>query len=298
MTSHAATLLGISRFPLRTRRRLLRAAWSAGRLTGRLPPIGVAGVLRDALRVSGAEAVRLEHEVIFHDWMTVLEWASLTSRATAALREDSELIRSESAATLARLARDGRPIILAPIHMGCFALPLARIMYDHFASRRMLILRAREDRHDETVAMRRVSEIGVDMRFLNVAEKQNYIDAVKFAKAGSIIVMFVDLPASYGGAAPVSLFGKSAQLAMGIGSLARVTDATVVPISICSTVRGDTVRVGRPFETFAKGHREKERIAGIVRLHIEESVRDNPAQWHMWPRFAEFLDNSVHDEAA
>jgi len=298
MQPDAEMLRNIAGLPLATRRRVLRVLWQVARLAGRLPRLGLQRLLKDVLRVSGPEAARLEREIVYQDWITMAEWAALTERSVAAIKRDSESIVFGDGGVLARVAQSDRPVILAPIHMGCFALSFARIMYDHFAGRRMLILRAREDRPEETLAMRRISEIGIDMRFLNVAEKQNYVDAVRFAKAGSVIVTFVDLPASYGGATPVTLFGKSVQLAMGIGSLARLTEATVVPVSVHSSVRGDTVRVGGPFESYAKGPQEKDRIANIVRRHIEDSIRDVPEQWHLWPRFGEFLDRSSDNEAA
>lgn len=288
----------IAHLPLWARRRSLRAVWRLAVLSGRLPRLEVDRTLRDVLRVSRGEAARLAREIIYQDWIAIAEWAALTRRSVAAIRRDFEFIVFDGASVLARVARGGRPVILAPIHMGCYALPFARIMHDHFARRRMLILRAREDRHEETQAMQRVSEIGIDMRFLNVAEKQNYVDAVKFAKAGSVIVMFVDLPASYGGPMPVKLFGKPIQLAMGIGSLARLTEATVVPIAVHSSVSGDVVRVGDPFESYAKGPEEKYRIATLVRRHIEDSIRDAPEHWHLWPRFDEFLDYQSEYEAA
>jgi KDO2-lipid IV(A) lauroyltransferase len=182
--------------------------------------------------------------------------------------------------------------------MGCFALPFAKIMRDHFSDRPMLILRAREDRPEETEAMRRISEIGVDMRFLNVADKQAYVDGVRFARAGAVIVTFVDLPASYGGAVSETLFGRPAQLAMGLNSLARVIGADVVPIAVNSSVRGDVVKLGRPFECFATGPAEKMRVAGLIRRHIEQSVLAAPEQWHMWARLDEFYNTVAQNEAA
>jgi len=293
------TLLSdVAQLPGKARRRTLRLFWKVLRLTGNLPDIGVTENLKYMLHLSNAEAQRVEEEIVFQDLIVGAEWLATLRRNHEELWQDSALISIPGREVLDDVGRSGKPLIFAPIHMGCFAMPFAKIMFDHFRSRRMLILRAREDRPEETLAMRRVSEMGVDMRFLNIHHKQSYFDAVQFAKDGAIIVMFVDLPASYGGAVRVNFFGKPIRLAMGIGSLARLTGATVIPLSVHSTVQGDVVNVGRAFETYEKGPEEKERVATIVRRHIEDSVRDSPEQWHMWSRLHEFLEPGPEEEAA
>ncbi|WFT77435.1 hypothetical protein QA634_19055 [Methylobacterium sp. CB376] len=137
--------------------------------------------------------------------------------------------------------------------------------------------------------MRRISEIGTDMRFLNVRDKQDYIDAVRFARAGAVIVSFVDLPASYGGPVDTTLFGRPARLAMGLDALARLTEATVVPLAVRSRLDGDVVAPGRPFEVAESGPEAKARVTDLVRRHIEASVLAAPEQWFMWQRLGEFL---------
>ena len=291
MTNDYEELLSdISRLPLKARRRTLRFFWRTLRLTGNLPILGLENVLKYALHLSTAEAKRTEEEIIYQDWIVMADWAAIINCKMQALERDSQMVSVPDGDVLQQASQEGKPLILAPLHMGCFPLAFAKIMRDHFSGRRMLILRAREDRPKETLAMQRVSELGVDMRFLNIHHKQNYFDAVRFVKEGAIIVMFIDLPASYGGAVGVNLFGKPIRLAMGIGSLARLTGATVIPLSVSSSVNGDVVNIGRAFETYEKGPDEKARIASIVKRHIEESIRPNPAQWHMWPRFGEFVD--------
>lgn len=276
--------------PLDWRRRALRAYWRTECVTGRASRFGLMPTFRSVLRLSRAEAARLDREVAYHDLVSAAEWATLLRRSRSALHRDAARIAIRDGAVLERLARSRQPIILAPLHMGCFALPFAKIMRDFFVDRSMLILRAREDRPEDTAAMRRISEIGVEMRFLNVRDKKAFADAVKFARDGAVIVNFVDLPASYGGPAAVRLFGRPAQLAMGIGSLARLTEATVVPLAVHSAMRGDVVQLGRPFQSLESGPEEKARVGDLVRRHIETNVLAHPEQWQMWSRFAEFLD--------
>lgn len=290
-------LSDISRLPLKVRRRALRVLWRASCVTGRLPVYGVEEILKYVLHLSNSEAARIDKEIVYQDMIARAEWGAVLKRSWQGLESDSASIHFPERGLLEQASRSGKPVIFAPIHMGCYVLPFARIMLDHFENRRMLILRAREDRPDETLAMQRISEIGIDMHFLNVNEKQKYLEAVRFAKDGAVIVSFADLPASYGGPERVTLFGKPIQLAMGVASLARLTGATVIPMAVHSSVEGDVVDIGRPFESYQKGLAEKARIASIMRRHIEDSVRETPEQWHMWPRFNEFLEPEMLGEA-
>ena len=57
----------IADLPLPLRRRALRTLWFAQRVTRRLPPRGVAPILRQTLRLPRAEAGRLDAETAFAD---------------------------------------------------------------------------------------------------------------------------------------------------------------------------------------------------------------------------------------
>jgi phosphatidylinositol dimannoside acyltransferase len=287
----------ISRLPLKARRRALRLVWRAIRASGKLPACGVEHILKYVLHLSNAEARRIDQEIVYQDMIAGADWSAVLKRSRDGLYRDVETISFPDAGVLEQVSRSGNPVIVTPMHMGCFVMPFIRIMVEHFPDRRMLILRNREDRPDETRAMERIGDFGVEMRFLNINEKQKYLDAIRFAKDGAVIVSFADLPASYGGPARVSLFGKPVQLAMGIGSLARLPAATVVPMAVHSNDHGDVVKIGRPFETYEKGATEKARVASIMRQHIEDSIRETPEQWHMWPRFNEYLDLEMLEEA-
>jgi phosphatidylinositol dimannoside acyltransferase len=297
MITASEMLSDISRLPLRVRRRALRLWWSAARTTARLPDPGVADLLTYVLHVSNSEARRIAQEIVYQDMVAGVEWGAVLKRSRTGFESDLETTFFPDREVIEQVSRDGNPVIFAPLHMGCFLLPFARIMLDHFKDRRMLILRAKEDNPQQTQAMRRLLDLGIEMRFLNVNDKSKYLDAIRFAREGAVMVSFVDLPASYGAPAPVTLFGRPIQLAMGIGGLARLTEATVIPMAVRSSVDGDVVNIGQPFQTYQKSPAEKLRIALVVQRHIEHSIRDTPEQWHMWPRFHEFLDLETRREA-
>jgi lauroyl/myristoyl acyltransferase len=297
MISASEILSDISRLPLRVRRRALRLWWSAARGTGRLPDLGIDELLKYVLHLSNSEARRIGQEIVYQDMVASVEWSAVLRRSPQGFASDLGTASFSDPETIERASRGGNPVIFAPIHMGCFLLPLARIMLDHFSDRRMLILRAKEDNAEQTLAMQRLLDLGIEMRFLNVNEKQKYLDAIRFAKEGAVMVSFADLPASYGAPARLSLFGRPVQIAMGIAGLARLTEATVIPVAVRSSADGDVIHTGQPFQTYQKSPAEKTRVASIMRRHIEDSIRDAPEQWHMWPRFHEFLDLEMLQEA-
>jgi len=278
-----------ARLPVRIRRTAIRAFWRVQCLLGRSPNFGLKPLFRSVLRMPSREADRLQREIGYQDLIATIGWSSLQHMDRASFERDVAAIDIPDGDVLAQLARDRKPIMLTPLHMGSFALPFARIMRDYFADRPMLILRARQDRVEETAVMRRITELGIDMRFLNIADKQTYLDAVRFARNGAVIVCFCDLPASYGSPEPVELFGQQCEIAMGIASLARVTGATIVPVAVHSSIAGDSVRIGQPFECYRTGADERARVANLIARHIEASVLAEPAQWHMWPRFYEYV---------
>lgn len=298
MLERLVTSSAFARLPISTRRGAIRAYWHGQRFTRTLPDYGLTPVFRRLLRLPLAEAERLHREVVYQDIIAVVGWAHLLHIDEKTYRRDCASVTIPDDAILAQIARDRRPLILAPLHMGAYALPFARIMHDYFRDRPMLILRARGDREDETRAMQRIRELGIDMRFLNIADKQSFLDAIRFARSGAVIVCFADLPGSYGSPIETTLFGQPAEIAMGLASLARVTDATVVPLAVYSDTQGDRVTFGKPFQSFKTGEDERQRVAGLIVRHLEASIAAEPAQWHMWPRIGEYLKPVVTGEVA
>ena len=283
-----AILRRLAGLPLGTRRRVLRGVRSVqGLVRPGAGPV-LAPVLKRALRLGDREAARLDRAIAFHDALTALEWGALLVRTKAQLVADARRVEIADDGVLARVAASGKPVILAPLHMGNYVFGMAVAMNAHFAGRPMLILRAREDSEADTRVMERIAEIGTEMRFLQVSDKASYIDAVRFVRGGAVVIYFVDLPPSYGGPVDVTLFGHPLRLALGIDALARVAGATVVPLAVTSSLTGDRVAVGRPFEVVDPGQAERMRVARLVARHVETAILRDPGQWHFWPRLGEF----------
>ena len=293
-----ASLRHLARLPLGPRRHALWTALAARAMLARDAGLHLAPVLQQTLRLGDKAARRLDRAIAFHDALTALEWMSLLVRTTDQLIGDARHVAIEDAPLLERIAASGKPVVLAPLHMGNYVFCLAAAMRTFFAGRPMLILRARDDHEADTLVMERIREIGIEMRFLKVADKAGYVDAVRFVRSGAVVIYFVDLPPSYGGPADVTLFGRPMRLALGIDAFARVTGATVVPIVTTSSLTGDRIAPGRPFEVADVGPGERQRIAALVADHVETAILRDPGQWHMWPRLGEFIPGAVGDAVA
>lgn len=134
--------------------------------------------------------------------------------------------------------------------MGAYVVGLAALMLRHFPGRPMLVLRQRDDMAMETEVIERLREVDVDVRFLNVGNRSDFLSAVRFAQKGAVIVVFCDLDPSYGAPAEMPMFGLPFRFAFGTDTLARLTGATVVPVATTMDDTGDTVRLGQPFEVW------------------------------------------------
>lgn len=291
-----AGIRALVRLPLPLRRRALLLAHhlsgAAGRVRGEAAGTGHAGLFMRILRLPRSEALRLERAAALHDRMTEAEWAALLLRSIPAIRRDLRHVRVEEPETFERLSGIGRPVILAPLHMGAYVGALAHTMLTYFPGRPMLVLRQRDDMPLETAVIERIREVGVEMRFLQVGNRHDFLSAVRFARKGAVVVVFCDLDPSYGAPAAMPIFGLPTRFAFGTDTLARLTDAVVVPWATEMETDGDTIRIGTPFEVYSDGAEERARTAGIMRRHIEDCLRRRPEQWHLWPVLSEYLPAS------
>ena len=279
----------LSRLPLAVRRRLLWAGWSAWLLFNwRKAHFGTDDVVTRSLKLGRRDARRIGRAIHFQDQLQTLEWIASATVTPKRFGAEARHVRINDPALFERLAATGDPVILAPMHMGNISIGVAHLMKRYFNGRRVLVLRAKEDVDDLNRAMARLTAIASELRIVNTNDKSDFVDAMRFARQGAVIVCFADLPSSYGSPATVSLFGQEAQIALGLDTLARIVKGIVVPLAVHSAVGGDTVFNGRPFEVSGSSQAERERIAAGMARQMERFIYAAPSQWHFWPRMNEF----------
>lgn len=287
----------LAQLPLPYRRRLLRFGWRLSLPFRRDVGFGLEPILEPRLRVgrAGARQIAVEHD--FHDYLQQLEWLASATRPIDSLVDEARHVEVSDHHLAQRIADSGQTVILAPMHMGIFPLGVGYMLWRYFNGRRLLVLRAREDHAINNLAMDRLKAVAGEIRILNTRDQAEFMDAMRYARQGAVVVSLIDLPRSYGVAAPVSLFGMPAAIALGLDSMARMLKAVVMPMAVHSHLDGDRVILGQPFEVAETNPAARAELAADLARQIEAFVRPAPEQWHMWTRLDEFyLDPDQGDE--
>lgn len=286
-------LLALASYPLPVRRRLLRIGWRLSLSRRADAGFGLEPLLERYLRVGSAEARRLSLEHDFHDLLQILEWLASVRRTKQQLIRDAHFIRMADERMIKQLAEGGGNVILASMHMGIFPIAISFVLWKYFRGRRLLILRAREDRLQNNMAMGRLSEIASEIFILNTRNEHEFMDAMRFARKGAVVVSMIDLPASYGNPSEVSLFHYPARIAMGLDAMARMLNAVVVPMTTLSSVSGDQILFGQPFEVWQNSELDRSLLATALSKQMEQFISLDPPQWHMWTRLDEFFSREA-----
>lgn len=191
-----------------------------------------------------------------------------------------------------RIAATGQSVVLAPLHMGIFPAGVGYMIWRYFRGRRVLVLRARDDHEINNDAMGRLTSVAGELRVLNTRNQSQFMEAIRYARGGGVIVSLIDLPRSYGVPAEVNLFGMPASIALGIDAMARMLKAIVLPMTVLSELSRDRILLGQPFEVIETSPAARAELARDLARQIEGFVRQAPAQWHMWTRIQEFYPGS------
>ncbi len=288
---------GLASLPVPYRRRLLRLGWRLSLPFRRDVGFGLEPILEQRLRVgrAGARRIAIEHD--FHDYLQQLEWLSSTTRSVEAMLAETHRVRVSDHNLVQRIADSGQSVILAPLHMGIFPLGVSHLLWRYFRGRRLLVLRAREDHAINNLAMDRLKAVAGEIRILNTRNQAEFMDAMRYARQGAVVISLIDLPRTYGVAAPVTLFGMPSAIALGLDSMARMLKAVVLPMAVHSDLDGDEVIVGQPFEVAETNPVARAELAADLARQIEAFIRPAPEQWHMWTRIDEFYLDPDEGEA-
>ena len=278
----------LSRLPLPVRRTALRAAWRASLAWRSEIGFDLEPFLERHLKIGGPEARRIAREHDFQDKLLILEWFATARRSMEAMIADAAGVRVSDPALAERLAADGGTVILAPIHMGVFPFGITYVVWKYFRGRRLLVLRAREDLETNNVAMDRLQEIAGEFRILNTRNEGEFVDAMRFARKGAVVVSLLDLPQTYGTPCETRLFREDASIALGLDAMARMLKGVVLPMTVHSHLTRDDIVFGRPFEVHDTAPEARRELAAEVGRQIEAFVSLAPEQWHMWTRIHEF----------
>ena len=283
----------LARLPLAWRRRALRALWRVALPFRKSVGFGLEPVVAKYLKLGANEARHLAREHDYQDVLLIMEWHASIRRNQRQLAHDFRNTRVSDPALVERIAASGDVVILAAIHMGVFPIGITYVVWKYFAGRRLLVLRARDDLEENNIAMDRLREVASEFRILNTRNEADFVDAMRFARKGAVVVSLLDLPETYGSPADTTLFGEPAAIALGLDAMARMLKAVVLPMTVHSLPTRDDIVFGQPFEVSQTSAEERRTIARAVSRQIERFVSIAPEQWHMWTRSHEFYPDRV-----
>lgn len=279
----------LARLPLAVRRRALRMAWWATLPFRKDVGFDLEPAAEKYLRIGAGPARRFALEHDFQDKLLIMEWLASADRTLAQMIEDVKGTTVSDPGLAERLAASGDVVILAPMHMGVFPIGISFVVWKYFQGRRLLVLRARDDLAANNAAMDRLREIAGDFRILNTHKEEEFVDAMRYARKGAVVISLLDLPETYGSPAETRLFGERAAIALGLDAMARMLKGVVLPMTVRSQLGRDEIVFGHPFEVSKTANDNREDLALAIGRQIEDFVTLAPEQWHMWTRVLEFF---------
>ena len=283
---------GLARLPIRTRRLFLRFLFEARMRLQRLRPCPhLLAAIRNVLQVTRGEAARIAREALYHDALFQMEWLALASRPIDGLLRDARFISSEQEEALAWLAEQ-KCAVLATLHMGPYSLALAWLLHRYFRGRKIIILRAKDDNADEARALERLCALGVEAEFMSPHAPADFHRLLKQVRAGAILFALVDLPEAYGksSSSEAEFLWRTVRIANGVSDIAAICSAPMLLFRARACKDRDLIEVDSVFEVQRDADgASRQAAARRVGEFVSRSLLAAPAQWHMWPRFAEYL---------
>lgn len=281
---------GLARLPMRPRRRMLRCLFEAYIGVRRLRPCprSVAAI-RPVLQVTRGEAARIAHEALYHGVLFQMEWLALASRPLEGLLRDARRVACDQEEALAWIAEQ-KCAILATLHMGPYSLAFAWLLHRHLRGRRIVIIRSKDEDADQRRALERLRSLGVEAEFMSPHAPADFHRLLKLVRAGAVVIALVDLPQSYGKSSETEFLWRKVRIANGVSDIAAMCGAPVLLFRARTAGDRDLLEVDSVFEVRRdQDGASREAAARRIGEFVSRSLRAAPEQWHMWPRFAEYL---------
>ena len=281
---------GLARLPMRPRRRMLRCLFEAHMWVQRLRPCPrLVAAIRTVLQVTRGEAARIAHDALYHDVLYQMEGVALASRPLAGLLRDGRHIASEQEEALAWVAEQ-KCAVIATLHMGPYSLAVAWLLHRFFRGRKVIILRAKYDNADTARSLERLCELGVEVEYMSPNAPADFHRLLKQVRAGAVCIALVDLPESYGKSSETEFLWRTVRIANGVSDIAAICGAPMLLFRTRACKGRDLIEVDSVFEVQRDSDgASRQAAARRVGEFVSRSLRAAPEQWHMWPRFGEYL---------
>jgi len=186
----------------------------------------------------------------------------------------------------AAVSDDGRPLLLATLHMGNYLHHLLALAADLTWLRRVTLLRRTPDPSIEASLLARARNVGLELRVAHTGRHAGRT-ALRALRQGEHVLLLYDVPPSFdiGRTVAASLLGHLAALPAGPALLCRASDALLWPFCVVPERQGLILHSQEPFPVRSAAEVEPA-IRHLARF-AESTILAAPEQWLLWAHLPE-----------
>ncbi|HSG87696.1 MAG TPA: hypothetical protein VLA56_00680 [Pseudomonadales bacterium] len=194
------------------------------------------------------------------------------------------------------LQADGRPLILATLHLGSYLSALLALAGPLAWLERVTVFRHERDHPLEPAALAHFARAGLHLELARTREPPAR-QALRALRSGGHLLLMHDVPPRFdvGRTLEVPFFGRGAHFATGPATLAWRTGALLWPLALPRIDGRLTLRSMTPITVDAPS-----RIApatAALAAFAQRCIGEAPEQWLLWPHLDAFWAPSPHATA-
>lgn len=238
----------------------------------------------EVLEIAPERARRVALDWVARRRRSILDWESAAMDPLDVSIERASRTRIEIPERVACAFEDpSKGCMLTTIHMGDYLHALYALL-SRVGARRVVITRRRPVDAVEASILGKLGKRGFEIEVLRPGGRR-YRAAIHSVSRGGLIIMFHDLPGSWGSTVDVNVLGRSGALVSGPARLALASGATLIPCLAYDDVDAPRLRLfDRQYAAIDSGRAGNVRaITQGLANDLTRAVRERPSQWHHWP---------------
>lgn len=213
--------------------------------------------------------------------------------ASARPRALPTVLWPESESFRAAISHDGRPLLLATLHMGNYLQHLLALAPHLSWLGRVTLLRRVHDPRLEAPLLARAEAMGLELRIAHAHQHPGRA-ALRALNRGEHVLLLYDVPPSFdvGRTVTASLLGYPAALPAGPAILCRAAHALLWPFCVVPAGRDLRLHSCDPFPVHASS--DVEPATRCLARFAESVILSAPGQWLLWAHLPEMWSSTGH----
>ncbi len=192
----------------------------------------------------------------------------------------------------AAVSRDGRPLLLATLHMGNYLHHLLALAPHLTWLGRVTLLRRTHDSDLEAPLQARASSLGLELRLVHTGQHPGRT-ALRALSRGEHVLLLYDVPPSFdvGRTMTASLLGHPAALPAGPALLCRAGNALLWPFCVLPDGKDLLLHSRDPFPV--RSAADVEPAIHTLARFAESAILAAPEQWLLWAHLSEMWSRAA-----